>query len=208
MELKGSLSNFPLPDIVQLIGSTKRTGVLVITIGPDKASIYFDAGTIVHSEFRDLTGQESVTRVFKEEEGSFQFLADMEPPIRSVALDWMNVLIEAARLQDEGGKDEFDDLDFESAMAGPAEQAQEEVKAKAPAWDPEPVKKRMEEILETTFGKKAKKIIKELKKDAGSKLSLLEFCEKAEKYVYVFIDNKQAEEIGKKLRSAIEESVI
>lgn len=208
MELKGSLRNFSLPDIVQLIGSTKRTGVLVIKVGPDKANIYFDAGNIVHSEFRDLTGQESVNRVFKEEEGSFQFLADVEAPVRSVTLDWMNVLMEAARLQDEGGKDDFDGLDFESALGAPAEGVPEETKAKGPAWDPEPVKKRMEEILEGAFGKKAKKIIKELKKDEGSKLSLLEFCEKAEKYVYVFIDNKQAEEIGKQLRSAIEESVL
>ena len=104
MELKGSLSNFSLPDIVQLIGSTKRTGALVIKIGPDKANIYFDSGTIVHAEFRELTGQESITRVFREEEGSFQFLADQEAPARTVALDWMNVLMEAARLQDEGGK--------------------------------------------------------------------------------------------------------
>jgi len=208
LELKGSLSNFSLPDIVQLIGSTKRTGVLVIKIGPDKANIYFDGGTIIHSEFRDLTGQEAITRVFKEEEGSFQFLADQEAPVRSVALDWMNVLMEAARVQDEGGKDDFDDLDFEAALAGPAEEAPAEARPKGPAWDPAPVKEKMEEILDSAFGKKARKIIKELGKDEGSKMSLLEFCEKAEKYVYVFIDNKQSEEIGKKLRAAIEESVL
>jgi hypothetical protein len=208
LELKGSLSNFSLPDIVQLIGSTKRTGALVIKIGPDKANIYFDAGTIVHAEFRELTGQESITRVFREEEGSFQFLADQEAPARTVALDWMNVLMEAARLQDEGGKDDFDGLDFEAAMAGPAEEAAAEAAPRGAAWDPAPVKAKMEEILDSAFGKKAKKIVKELRKDEGSKMSLLEFCEKAEKYVYVFIDNKQSEEIGRKLRAAIEESVL
>jgi hypothetical protein len=209
VELKGSLGDFSLPDIVQLIGSTKRTGVLVVKVGPDKASIYFDEGTIVHSEFRDLSGQESVNRIFKEQEGSFQFLAGEEAPSKDIALDWMNVLMEAARLQDEGSKDDdFDGLDFEAAMTGPAEEVGVEGREKAPAWDPEPVKQKMAEILEGAFGKKAKKILKVLKKDSGSKLSLLEFCEKAEKYVYVFIDNKQAEEIGRKLRAAIEESIL
>jgi hypothetical protein len=65
----------------------------------------------------------------------------------------------------------------------------------------------MAAVLEESFGKKAKKIIKELKKNEGSRIGLLEFCEKAEKYVYVFIDNQRSEELGNKLRAVIEESL-
>ena len=129
----------------------------------------------------------------------------------------MNVLMEAARLNDEvdqGGDGvdqggEFDDLDLESAMmapeAGPASAGE---KARPAPWDPEPVKAKMKELLEEVFGKKAKKILKELKKNPGSKLSILEFCDKAEKYITVFIDNKRAEEVSNRLRAVIEESLL
>jgi hypothetical protein len=60
--------------------------MLVIKVGPDKASICFEEGTIVHSEFRDLTGQESVGRIFRERAGSFQFLAGEEGPSKDIAL--------------------------------------------------------------------------------------------------------------------------
>ena len=116
--------------------------------------------------------------------------------------------MEAARISDEGAKDDdFGDLDFEAAMEGGAEAAPAAEEKKGPVWDPEPIKARMTAILEESFGKKAKKVVKELKKNDGSKISLLEFCEKAEKYVYVFIDNQRSEELGNKLRAVIEESL-
>ncbi|MFC1657632.1 DUF4388 domain-containing protein [Candidatus Moduliflexota bacterium] len=211
MELKGNLKNFALPDIVQLIGTTSRSGVLVITAGPDKASIYFADGRIVHAEHRNLRGQEAVNRIFREKDGGFQFLSGVDAPERTMSLDWMNTLMEAARLNDEGeregGDDEFD-IDFEAAMSEPGSPTPEAVQVREEeVWDPAPVKERMTQLLEENFGKKARKIMKELKGDAGTKLSLLEFCDKAEKYIYVFIDNKRAEEVGTRLRAIIEESL-
>jgi hypothetical protein len=212
LELKGNLNNFAVPDIIQLIGTTTRSGVLVITIGPEKSSIYFEKGHLVHVTHRSLAGQEAVNRIVKEREGSFQFLSGVPAPEKSMSLDWMNALMEAARQDDENRKglgDEDLDLDLEAAMTGsgpgssPGQEGQQ-----VDSWDPVPVKARMKEILEENFGKKAKKIVNELKKDPGTKLSLLEFCEKAEKYIYVFIDNKRAEDIANRLRSAMEESVL
>lgn len=208
MELKGSLSNFAIPDIIQLIGTTRRSGVLMIIVGPEKGMIYFEEGLIVHAAYRSLAGQEAFNRIFREKEGNFQFLADVETPEKTLALDWMGALMEAARIHDEGARDDdFDDLDFEAAMSGPSESGSAQEGQKGPSWDPEPIRARMTVILEESFGKKAKKIIKELKKGDGSKLSLLEFCEKAEKFVYVFIDNRRSVEIGNQLRAVIEESL-
>jgi hypothetical protein len=179
----------------------------MIIVGPEKGMIYFEDGLIVHAAYRELSGQEAFNRIFKEKEGNFQFLADVETPEKTLALDWMGALMEAARISDEGARDDdFADLDFEAAMEGGAEEAPPEEK-KGPVWDPGTVKERMAAVLEESFGKKAKKIIKELKKNEGSRISLLEFCEKAEKYVYVFIDNQRSEELGNKLRAVIEESL-
>lgn len=192
LELKGSLRNFSLPDIVQLLGTTRRTGVLIVTAGPDKGSIYFDEGNIVHAAYRNDRGQEAIAKVFLEGEGSFQFLADVEAPEKTVALDWMNVLMEAARVTDEAQRDGKKD---------PGEEAR-------PSWDPEAVKTAMGKVLQDAFGRKAKKIMEALKSNPGTKMGLLEFCDKAEKYIYVFIDNKRAEEVSLKLRTAIEDSVL
>lgn len=212
MELKGSLKNFAVPDIIQLIGTTTRSGVLVITIGPEKSSIYFEKGQLVHVAHRSLAGQEAVNRIVKEREGSFQFLSGVPAPEQSMSLDWMNALMEAARQDDEDKKDlggQDLDLDFEAALTGPTPgSSPDREEQQVDSWDPAPVKARMKEILEETFGRKAKKIVNELKKDPGTKLSLLEFCEKAEKYIYVFIDNKRAEDIANRLRTAMEESFL
>jgi hypothetical protein len=208
LELNGSLKNFSLPDIVQLIGTTRRTGVLVVTVGPDRSSIYFEDGTIIHADCRDLAGQEAINKLFRQKEGKFQFLSDVEAPEKTLVLDWMNVLMEAARLDDESDRDDdFADFDLESAMAGPGEAAAPAGGDKVSAWDPGPVKERMGRLLKDAFGRKANKILKELKKNSGSKLTMLEFCDKAEKFIYVFIDNKQAEEVGRQLRAVIEESL-
>jgi hypothetical protein len=42
----------------------------------------------------------------------------------------------------------------------------------------------------------------------ATKLALLEFCDKAEKYIYVFVDNKRAQPVAERLRTMIEESQI
>lgn len=209
MELKGSLKNFSLPDIVQLVGTTKRSGVLVVILGPEKGVLYFEDGRIVHASFRGAGGQEAVNRIFREREGSFQFLSDVEAPEKTLALDWMGAIMEAARQHDESARaEQYDSLDFEAALAAPpAETLTPPVRERQAAWEPGPVKARMAKILEEAFGKRAGKVLKELNKDAGSKLSLFEFCEKAEKYIYVFIDNKRAEEVANRLRAAIEESI-
>ena len=210
MELKGSLKNFSLPDVVQLIGTAQRSGVLVLALGPEKASIYFDGGRIVHASFRNVKGQEAVNRVFRETEGSFQFFSDVEAPEQTLSMDWMGAIMEAARLHDEGGRDgDLDDLDFEAAVAAPAgKDVPQEEQTRAETWNPGPVREKMEAILEESFGRKARKIVKELRKDSGSKLSLLEFCDKAEKYIYVFLDNKRAGEVANRLRAVIEESLL
>ena len=50
--------------------------------------------------------------------GSFQFLADVETPEKTLTLDSMGAIMEAARIHDEGTRDdELDSLDFEAAMA-------------------------------------------------------------------------------------------
>jgi len=203
VELKGSLANFPLPDVVQLIGSARRTGLLLVTLGGNRASIYFEEGTIVHAEYRDLSGQEAITRIFPEPEGSFQFLADVLPERRTCAVDWMGAIMEAARVNDEEGAGDFDGLD--DLEGGGAERAPAPKAPARPAWDGARVKGLLRDALREAFGRKAAKIEKELEKCPDTKLGLLDFCAKAEKYIYVFLDSERARPIADRLRTIVEE---
>ncbi len=204
MELKGSIRNFPLPDVVQFIGSARRTGLLLVTLAGARASIFFEEGTIVHADYRDLNGQAVINHLFLEQEGSFQFLADATTDERNFVCEWMGAIMEAARVTDESGKgddDGFDGLDDLEGGGGT-------VKAQAPVrpvWDAAPVKALMRAALRESFGRKAGKIEQELEKCPGTKLGLLDFCTKAEKFIYVFIDTARARPVAERLRTIVEE---
>lgn len=204
MELKGSIRNFPLPDVIQFIGAARRTGLLLVTLAGARASIFFEEGSIVHADFRELAGQEVINRLFLEEEGSFQFLADATTDERNFLCGWMAAIMEAARVTDESGQtdgEEFDGLD--DIEGGGAKSA-----AKAPprpVWEAAPVKARMRAALRESFGRKAGKIEQELDKCPATKLGLLDFCTKAEKFIYVFIDTARARPAAERLRTIVEE---
>ena len=114
--------------------------------------------------------------------------------------------MEAARVNDEsgsgGGGDELDGLDDLEGGGGsaPAPKA-----PPRPAWDPAPVKARMRAALRESFGRKAGKIEQELEKCPATKLGLLDFCTKAEKFIYVFIDTARARPVAERLRTIVEE---
>jgi len=204
VELKGSIRNFPLPDVIQFIGSARRTGLLLVTLAGARASIFFEEGQIVHADYRDLVGQAVINHLFLEQEGSFQFLADATTDERNFVCEWMGAIMEAARVTDESTKsegDEFDGLDDLEGGGGA-------VKPKAPprpVWDAAPVKARMRAALRENFGRKAGKIEQELEKCPATKLGLLDFCTKAEKFIYVFIDTARARPVAEQLRTIVEE---
>jgi len=205
VELKGSIRNFPLPDVIQFIGSARRTGLLLVTLAGARASLFFEEGTIVHADYRDLVGQAVINHLFLEQEGSFQFLVDATTDERNFVCEWMGAIMEAARVNDESAKDGgdgFDGLDDLEGLGGGAKKAPAPSR---PAWDPEPVKRLMRAALRESFGRKAGKIEQELEKCPPTKLGLLDFCTKAEKFIYVFIDTARARPVAERLRTIVEE---
>jgi hypothetical protein len=101
MAFQGSLTELHLPDIVQLMSVSGKTGVFHLTDGPLHGRIYLRDGQIVHAELEGTQGEEAVYALAIWNRGEFRF--DPGPPseVRSISKSNTNLLMEAARRLDE-----------------------------------------------------------------------------------------------------------
>jgi hypothetical protein len=69
----GSLSQFKVVDIVKLLTSEGKTGVLNLQRGKEKGEIYVNKGALVHAICKDGVGEEAVFAIFTWGDGNFNF---------------------------------------------------------------------------------------------------------------------------------------
>ncbi|MCL2823067.1 MAG: DUF4388 domain-containing protein [Polyangiaceae bacterium] len=103
--MSGSIEEIPLPDLLQLLGTSKKNGVLVIRTGADVGRIYLHKGLISHASINDtnkISPTKSVFRMLTWPRGSFDLEASDNMGIeRPLDLPVQPVLIEAMRQVDE-----------------------------------------------------------------------------------------------------------
>lgn len=101
MAFQGSLKELPLPDIIQLVSVSGKTGVFVLQTADQSGEIYLRDGEIVHSATADVQGEEAVYELAIWQEGDFVFKPGVETEIRTIKKSNTNLLMEAARRIDE-----------------------------------------------------------------------------------------------------------
>jgi hypothetical protein len=101
MAFQGSLSELHLPDIIQLVSVSGKTGVFRLIDAEHKGDIWLHEGRIVHAELEDLTGEEAVYALAIWRTGEFRFEAGIPSPRQSIQKSNTNLLMEAARRLDE-----------------------------------------------------------------------------------------------------------
>ncbi len=101
MAFQGSLAELHLPDIIQLISVSGKTGVFHLTDGALKGQIYLHEGQIVHAQLEDATGEEAVYALAIWSRGEFRFEAGVATQQRTISKSNTNLLMEAARRLDE-----------------------------------------------------------------------------------------------------------
>ena len=77
--MSGSIEEIPLPDLLQLLHTSKKNGVLVIRTEEDLGRIYFRKGQIYHctiNDIEDLSALKGLFRLLTWTKGIF----DLEPP--------------------------------------------------------------------------------------------------------------------------------
>lgn len=103
--MSGSIAEIPLPDLMQLFGASKKSGVLVIRTESDVGKMYLDHGRIVFAsvnEHDDVPPLKSLYRILTWENGTF----DMDPPEtrefpEKIEMSVEGILMEAMRQIDE-----------------------------------------------------------------------------------------------------------
>ena len=101
MAFQGSLSELHLPDIIQLVSVSGKTGVFRLIDGSHRGDIWLHEGRIVHAEHEDLAGEEAVYALAIWRTGEFRFEAGIAAPRQTIQKSNTNLLMEAARRLDE-----------------------------------------------------------------------------------------------------------
>jgi hypothetical protein len=101
MAFQGSLKELPLPDIIQLVSVSGKTGKFTLTRDGDRGFIYLKNGQMVHATIGDLTGEEAIYALAIWNHGEFQFSPSDEPERQTITKSNTNLLMEAARRLDE-----------------------------------------------------------------------------------------------------------
>jgi len=103
--MSGTIDEVPLPDLLQLFGSSKKTGVLVVKGEADTGKIFLEKGIVIYASVNDRTdlpAQKTAYRIVTWQTGTF-YLEPVEHkdlPER-IELSAEGVLMEAMRLIDE-----------------------------------------------------------------------------------------------------------
>src|SRR5262245_18658594 len=101
MSFQGSISELPVPDIIQLVSVSGKTGMFMLIRGSERGSIYLQNGRIVHAEIGSVSGEEAVYTLAIWSTGDFQFTPGKESAQATIDKTNTSLLMEAARRLDE-----------------------------------------------------------------------------------------------------------
>lgn len=99
--LYGKLSDLSLIDVLQLLMMNKKTGLLTLTAGEDKAEMVFNDGKLVHAEYKQFVGEEAVYNLGEWRDGVFRFESQEIEVVPTIHTTTMNVVMEYCRVTDE-----------------------------------------------------------------------------------------------------------
>jgi len=101
MSLQGSLSELPLPDVIQLVSVSGKTGAFEIQREHETGSIFLRDGQIVDAMIGRLRGDAAVYEMAIWSQGFFVFRPGEETDEVTIHISNANLMMEAARRLDE-----------------------------------------------------------------------------------------------------------
>ena len=97
----GNLVHFKLIDVLRLLSSERKTGVLEVVKGTERGEIYLEGGRIVHATSRDGVGEEAFFKLITWLEGNFTFFPDAATEERTIERNTHEMLEEGSEYMKE-----------------------------------------------------------------------------------------------------------
>lgn len=101
MAFQGSLKELPLPDIIQLVSVSGKTGKFTLSREAERGYIFLKNGQMTHAQLGESMGEEAIYSLAIWNTGEFQFSPNEEPDRQTITKSNTNLLMEAARRLDE-----------------------------------------------------------------------------------------------------------
>ncbi|MEN3046299.1 MAG: DUF4388 domain-containing protein [Candidatus Hydrothermales bacterium] len=102
MGLEGTLEDFELTDILQIIQMGKKNGLLLIEHpSGEKAKIYIENSRVVHAECGGEYDELAMAKIFEWNKGKFKFEVGQIAPKKTIDMPIPTLIMEAARKIDE-----------------------------------------------------------------------------------------------------------
>lgn len=100
--IRGKLEEIGLGDVIQMLESARKTGVLHILFTDMEGKIYFRDGGMIHAHFKQMEGQGALVSLFKLTGGDFMFDPRL-PALEKTTISGSNthVVLDALRVIDE-----------------------------------------------------------------------------------------------------------
>ena len=102
--LQGSLEDFDITDILELINIGKKDGALEITSEGDAGIIYFENGVVVDVSAGDYKGDDAIHKILRWNKGKFFFDPHKRATEKTLNIPIQRLMLEAARQLDEWKK--------------------------------------------------------------------------------------------------------
>ncbi|NCC52053.1 MAG: DUF4388 domain-containing protein [Spartobacteria bacterium] len=108
----GHLSLVSLPDVIQLLNSIQKSGVLKVNGKSNKESVIgFDEGEVTSAVHEGTTGEEAFYAILRIKSGDFKFVPGQAPTAKEpMGRNTMSLLLEGSRRIDEGEMVENQDV--------------------------------------------------------------------------------------------------
>jgi CheY-like chemotaxis protein len=98
----GNLSEIGFTDMIQIVCAGGKTLVVELAHAGDRGTVYVSKGDVIHAKVGKLAGSAAFHAMMRWKEGTFHSRQEADFPERTIKESVMGLLMEGARLEDEG----------------------------------------------------------------------------------------------------------
>src|SRR5262245_38836038 len=92
VQLDGTLDQFPLRELIEMIVYSSVTGVLEVRVTDEVAQLFFRDGRPYHAAAGERAGLDAIVTMFGDRKARFRFVADTESPAETIWHDPLELI--------------------------------------------------------------------------------------------------------------------